>query len=118
MQQPLGAVGGIASLRRTKTLGVYNGVILHSDNRVTQGVSGATGLAVTAVRRNVICGAQAAVMAFGMNSGPNKFNWSEQQFDYGNRLGVKAGSIWGLKKTVFNSLDYATVVLSSYAAAH
>jgi hypothetical protein len=97
---------------------VYNGVILHSDSRVPNGVSGATGLAVTAVRRNIFCGAQAAVMAYGQNNGPNNFHWAEQLFDYGNRLGVEAGSIWGLKKTVFNSTDYATIVLSSYAAAH
>ena len=35
-----------------------------------------------------------------------------------NQLGVSAGLIWGLKKTTFNGADFATVVLSSYAAQH
>lgn len=35
-----------------------------------------------------------------------------------NELGVSAGLIFGMKKAVFNSADFATVVLSSYAVAH
>lgn len=34
-------------------------------------------------------------------------------FDYGASLGVAAGMIWGLKKTVFNSTDFGTVVIST-----
>jgi hypothetical protein len=29
---------------------------------------------------------------------------------------VSAWSIWGMKKTVFNSVDFGTVVLSTYAS--
>jgi hypothetical protein len=36
-------------------------------------------------------------------------------FDYGNQLGVSAGMIFGVKKTKFNSSDYATIVMSGYA---
>ena len=99
-------------------LGVYNGAILHADSRVTQGVSGATGLAVTGVKRNVFCGAQAGVMGYGRESGENRYTWVEELFDYGNQLGVSAGLIFGLKKSVFNSIDYATVVTACYGAAH
>lgn len=35
-----------------------------------------------------------------------------------NELGVSAGLIFGLKKVQFNSADFATAVLSSYAVAH
>lgn len=35
-----------------------------------------------------------------------------------NELGVSAGSIFGLKKTVFNSADFATITASTYAAQH
>ncbi len=97
------------------SLGVYNGVIMHSDIRVPQGVNSAA--AITNVRRAVFCGAQASMMAFGRDSGPEKFTWVEELFDYGNQLGVSAGLVFGLKKTVFNSTDYATIVLSTYAAA-
>lgn len=43
---------------------------------------------------------------------------SEELFDYGNQLGVSAGSIYGMKKTVFNSADFSTIVLSTYAVQH
>jgi N4-gp56 family major capsid protein len=98
------------------SLGVYNGCIMHSDNRITNGVTSTS--AIANVRRAVFCGAQAAMMAFGRESGPEKFTWVEELFDYGNQLGVSAGLIFGMKKAVYNSSDYATVVLSSYAAAH
>lgn len=39
-------------------------------------------------------------------------------FDHKRRLEVSGWSIWGMKKTRFNSTDYGTIVLSSYAAAH
>lgn len=100
-------------------LGVYNGVILHADARVTQGASSAAPTtAVTTVRRAVFCGAQACMMAFGQeNPSAESFDWVEEMFDYGNQLGVSAGSIFGLKKTVYNSLDFSTIVMSTYAVA-
>lgn len=99
-------------------LGVYNSTIIHSDSRIPNGVSGATGLAVTGVRRNFFCGAQAAVVGFGQDNGPQKMTWDEKTFDYGRKLGVSASMIWGLKKSVFNSTDYGTIVLATYAVAH
>lgn len=100
------------------SLGVYNGVILHSDARITQGVNSSTSAAITTVRRNVFMGAQAAVMAFGRDNGPERFTWVEELFDYENELGVSAGLIFGLKKSVFNSTDYASIVMACYAAQH
>ena len=100
------------------SLGVYNNVILHEDARVTQGYNPSTSAAITTVRRAVFAGAQAAMIGFGRDNGPNKFTWVEELFDYENQLGVSAGLIFGLKKTQFNSADFATVVLSSYATQH
>jgi N4-gp56 family major capsid protein len=97
-------------------LGMYNGTILHQDSRVTVGIT--SGTPVTAVRRAVFCGAQAAMMAYGRDNGPDRYTWVEELFDYENELGVSAGLIFGMKKAVFNSVDFATVVLSTYAAAH
>lgn len=97
-------------------LGVYNGVVIHESSRVPNGVSSATGAAVTNARRAVMCGAQAVVMATGRDdSGPEKMNWVEELFDYNNQLGVAAGMIAGMKKTQFNSLDFGTIVFSTYA---
>lgn len=101
------------------SLGVYNGVILHSDYRVTQGVNSVTPTnPVTTVRRAVLAGAQALMLAYGRDNGPGRFTWVEELFDYENELGVSVGCIYGMKKTVFNSADFATVVMSSYAVAH
>jgi N4-gp56 family major capsid protein len=97
----------------TGALGVYNNVILHESSRVPLTVASADGN----FRRAVFCGAQAAVVAFGQNSGGMKTTWNEELFDYGNQLGVGAGILWGLKKTQFNSADFGTIVVSSYAAA-
>lgn len=100
------------------SLGVYNGVILHEDYRVTQGYNPSGNTAISTVRRAVFCGAQAGMVGFGRDNSVNKFTWVEELFDYENQLGVSAGLIAGLKKTVFNASDFATIVLSSYAAQH
>lgn len=96
----------------TGALGVYNGVILHESTRIpnTTGMADNSGY-----RRGVFCGAQAAAIAFGQDGGPNRTTWVEKYFDYENQLGVAAGVIWGLKKTIFNSADFATLPLAGYA---
>ncbi len=92
-------------------LGEYNGVVLHESTRVPLATS------TTTVRRAVFCGAQAACFATGQGSSPERMTWVEELFDYGNQLGVSAGMIWGLKKTVFNSIDFGTIVISTHAEA-
>ena len=100
----------------TGALGVWNKTILHESTRVTQGVNG--GSAVTGVRRAVFCGAQAACIAFGGEDGPDTMSWAEETFDYGNQLGVAVGAVLGVKKSVYNSADFATIVVSTAAAQH
>lgn len=95
-------------------LGIYNNVILHEWTRLPAAVS--SGAALANSRRAVFCGAQAAVYATGQNY-TDQPAWYEQLFDYGNKLGVAACMIFAMKKTVFNSADFGTIVLSSYAAA-
>ena len=100
----------------TGAVGMWNGVILHESTRVPNIVAAPAGGAdITQFRRPIFCGAQAACMAFGKNSGPGKMSWVEDTFDYGNQLGVSAGLIGGIKKTVFNSNDFATITLGTYA---
>ncbi len=94
----------------TGALGEYNGVILHESVRVPSVTSG--------VYRAIFCGAQAGVIAYGQDNGTNKMTWVEELFDYKNQLGVSAGMIWGAKKTVFNSADFGTIVIATYAAQH
>lgn len=100
----------------TGAVGMYNGVVLHEATRVTTGVNSSTGAAISTVRRAVLCGAQAATIAFGQGHSFNKYDWVEETFDYKNQLGVLAGCIGGIKKNRFNSVDFGTLVLSTYAA--
>lgn len=98
----------------TGALGVYNQVILHEWSYLPTAVS-VSAVSIGATRRAVFCGAQAAAMAYGQDGGPNQMSWVEELFDYGNQLGVSAGMIAGLKKMQFNSADFGTIVVSSYA---
>lgn len=108
------AMAGMTSSKSpiyTGALGEYNGVILHESTRVPAGL-------ITGTRRALFLGAQSGVIAFGQDHQPNKMTWVEELFDYQNQLGVSAGLIWGAKKCIFNSADFGTIVLSTYAAAH
>jgi N4-gp56 family major capsid protein len=98
----------------TGAVGMYNGIVLHEWTRLPAAVSGGAAMANT--KRAVFCGAQAALFAVGQGQSAEKPNWVEQLFDYGNQLGVSGGMIAGLKKTVFNSADFGTIVMSTYAA--
>jgi N4-gp56 family major capsid protein len=99
----------------TGALGVYNNVILHESTRIPVSPTQST------VRRAVLCGAQAAVIAFGQDFGSGEsgsnFKWTEKLFDYENQLGVSAASIYGLKKTIFNSVEFATIVIPTQSIA-
>lgn len=100
----------------TGALGVYNRTLIVENFRVPQGVNSTLFTAVANTRRAIFCGAQAASWAYGKAGGKNKFKWVEELFDYERELGVRASSIFGVKKTVYNSVDYGTIVLATYAA--
>lgn len=98
----------------TGALGMYNGVVLHESTRITPGVNSASGATVATARRAVLMGAQAGFIAFGKGQSFENFDWNEELFDYGNKLGVEAGLIHGLKKSRFNNADFGTIVLSTF----
>lgn len=90
-------------------LGEYNGVILHESTRLP-GWDTATANG-NSTKKAVLCGAQAACFATGRRDSDQQMKWVEELFDYENQLGVSAAMIWGMKKTVFNSIDFATIVI-------
>src|SRR5574343_1060973 len=49
----------------TGALGVYNGVIIHESSRVPRGQNSSTAVEDADTRRAILCGAQAATLAFG-----------------------------------------------------
>ena len=70
------------------------------------------------IYRAALCGALAAVMGFGQDtSSETSATWYEELFDYGNQLGVAAGLIFGLKKSIFNSKDFGAITISSASPA-
>ena len=93
----------------TGALGIYNNVIIHESPRIP---------VVGNAYRAVLCGAQAAVLGFGQDNAGKKVSWVEELFDYGNQLGVSAGMIWGLKKTVFNSQDFSVITILTTGVAN
>lgn len=101
----------------TGALGEYNDCVLRRTADLPSGISNA-GAVVANTKRAVLLGAQAAMIGFGQKNSPAKLRWNEELFDAKRRLEVSAWSIWGLKKTVFNAVDFGTVVISTYAAAH
>lgn len=100
----------------TGALGEYNGVVLHESTRISNGCNSTTAVAVAGVKRNVLLGAQAAVIAFGQGQSMDNMEWTEELFDYGNQLGVAAACIFGIKKSQYNSADYGTVLMPSFTA--
>lgn len=98
----------------TGALGEYNGVVLHESTRIPQGCNSTSGVLVTNVRRNVLLGAQAAVIGFGQGQSMDAMDWAEELFDYGNQLGVAANCIFGIKKSQYNSADYGTMLMPSF----
>ncbi len=102
----------------TGALGEYNGVILRSAYDITQGCNSTTSATVANTRRAVLLGAQAMMCGFAMDADAATFTWVEELFDYERELGVSAQTMFGMKKTQFNSVDFGVIVLSSYAIKH
>jgi N4-gp56 family major capsid protein len=102
----------------TGGLGIWNKTIFVENNRVTPGVNSSTGASVANARRAVLCGAQAMKMAYaryGGRFGKGKFSWVEKGFDYDNELGISVGFIYGMKRSIFNSQAFGSLLVPTYA---
>lgn len=99
------------------SLGEYAGIVLHKHRNVIRFNSSEgdtnTASGVTAAR-NLLLGAQSAVIAWGGDGGPGRYTWHEETDDRGNALVITSGAIYGVSKIVFNSLDFGVVALDSY----
>jgi N4-gp56 family major capsid protein len=103
----------------TGAVGMYNGVIIHSDASIPYGdgteSASRNALGTANVARGVFMGAQALTMAMGRaQDNPNRVKWFEEIMDAGNVLRVTAGKMYGGQKNRFDSQDFATVTVSSY----
>lgn len=90
-------------------LGVWNGIIVHEHEYIFRTNDGSGSAQVA---RNILCGQQAGVIAWGA-----PVQWVEKSFDYGNQWGVSVGAIFGCIKPIFNSLDYGVITMFAASAA-
>lgn len=109
-------------------VGKYANVNIIPTFRVATGVSSADSSAISTVRRAVLCGKNALAFAsrFGGNltdgsadtQGNVPFKFTTQLKDYDYIKGIEARMIYGVKKIQFDSEDFGSTVISTYAAAH
>lgn len=96
------------------SLGMYHGVLMHENSRITNAVSNA-GAAVANTKRAQFLGAQAAVLAFGRGQGESqRFRWLEELRDFGRQIGIGCSALWGLVKVQFNAQDFGVAAIDTY----
>ena len=96
----------------TGAAGVYKGVILFEHDNINTATTWGAGSNVNGAEA-LFLGAQAGCFAWA-----EKPHWEEEVFDYRNKTGFSVGAMFGVTKTIFNSLDYAVFVMRTAAASH
>jgi N4-gp56 family major capsid protein len=91
----------------------YNGMLVSKSERIPKvaSVTGGGG-----VYRNLLLGAQAACWAWG-GAGESKSSvmaFVPYEKDAKRFINIRGGGIFGIKKTVFNSMDYGVIVGSAF----
>lgn len=98
-------------------LGTYNSVKIHVSDYTPNGVSSADGSSVSAVRRCIFFGQKAGCIAFGEGyANDGHLDWSESVQDH-KKWSLLVDSVWGFKRTIFNSQSYGSMVLPVYSPA-
>ena len=59
---------------------------------------------------------QAGVLAFGSPGNGLRFSWHEEEEDRGNVHVVDVGAMFGVKKAVFNGVDFGVITIAAAAA--
>lgn len=99
----------------------YSMTRIISTDKLPNGVHSSTSAAQTNVRRAVFCGKEAGCIAFGKGfSSPSAgtvagFNYRQDTTDIEEWRRISINMIFGVSKTVFNSQDHGTIVISHYA---
>jgi N4-gp56 family major capsid protein len=100
----------------TGALGVYHNVVIRESENLPKAVNASSGALIDNTRRAVFLGAQAGVAAFGMDKSLGRYRWNEELYDHKRKLEVSGWTIWGMKKTIFNSKDFGVITIPTYAA--
>jgi len=101
---------GAKSLIYKNSLGEFADVIMHKHRGIIRYDDYGVGTDVEA-SRSLFMGSQAAMIAYGQNSSPQRYTWNEEKDDRGNALALTAGTIFGVKKTTYNSKDFGVIAV-------
>jgi len=115
----MGATGNKAQVYKN-ALGEYADVILHKHRNVIRfsdygAPAGSAAAGTLPAARALFMGAQAALKAYGQDAGPSRYSWNEETDDRGNALAITAGSIFGIKRAIFNSKSFGVIAVDGYA---
>lgn len=99
----------------------WRGVRIIPTDKIPYGVHSGTSAEQTNVRRAIFVGKNAGCLAFGKGysmggkSTPG-FSFKSQAVDTDHWTNYSINSVFGIKKTQFNSADYGTIVIPTYVA--
>ena len=96
-------------------LGDYSGTVLQEHSNVIRFTDYGAGSNVAATRC-LFLGAQAGAIAFGMKGSGMRFDWFEEMDDRGEEPVVTTKTVFGIKKSRFNSQDYGLLAVDVAAA--
>lgn len=96
-------------------LGVYNDVAIFKHPKVPRNTD--WGGSTVGGARNLLLCAQAGVIAFGSPGNGLRFSWHEEEEDRGNVIVIDTGAIFGVKKVVFNNLDFGVITMNTACTA-
>jgi len=114
IQKSLTTAEGKASSIFKGGAGMHNNVVIQTHKAVIRFTDYGAGQNVAAARA-LFLGEQAAVCAFGSAGTGMRFDWHEELQDRGNQVVINTSSIFGIKKTRFNSLDFGVIAMDTAA---
>lgn len=98
-----------------RAVGMWGNAIIMESNNIPHN-------STTDVTHNVLLGRGAGVIAFGNAysrldqkrvPGGSTFSWFEELKDYGNTKSIGVGSIFGIQKNQFNSVDFGVIKVAA-----
>lgn len=106
IQKAAAAAQGQKSPLVTGAVGEYNNVVMHKHRNVIQFSDYGAGANLPAARA-LFMGAQAALLSYGSPGTGQRFDWTEEQKDHGDKVKIGSNSIFGVKKATYKSADGA-----------
>ena len=101
---------------------VFSQTEIIATDKIPYGLHSSTSAEQTNTRRAVFCGKDALGVAFGQGysaSGVDSvagFQFNQDDQEVGDIIRTRVNLMWGVNKPVFNSIDHAVIVITTYVA--